>query len=112
MYLQWHFPEMLVSAMVEACSWAAALSLRQFGLPREKGPGFDTPGSHSREIKNFAFRLVQVQAGRPLPGRRSVCLFGRAECSVLVGRQVGSWSPRKLRVFAVAFPGDAGLGHG
>ena len=66
----------------------------------------------TRRNKNFAFWLVQVQAGRPLPGRRSVCLFGRAECSALVGRQVGSGSPQKLPVFAVAFPGDAGLGHG
>ena len=28
-----------------------ALSLRQLCLPLEKGPGFDTPGSHSEEIK-------------------------------------------------------------
>ena len=60
-------PEMLVWATVEACSRATALSLRQFCLPREKGPGFDTAGSHSEEIENCAFRLVQVHQGWPRP---------------------------------------------
>ena len=64
---------MLVWATVEVCSRATALSLRQFCLPLAKGSLFDTPGSHSEEIENFAFRLVQVQAGRPLPGRWSAC---------------------------------------
>ena len=40
-------PEMLVWATVEACSRAAALSLRQFCLPLAKGRVFDIPGGHS-----------------------------------------------------------------
>ena len=86
-YLQWPSRTASCAGRRLVLGKGMALSLRQLCLPLAKGFVFDIPGSHSEEIENCAFRLVQVQAGRPLPGRWSVCLFGRAGRLAPVGRK-------------------------